>query len=45
MTDLAAHVLSRFGLGAKPGEREEIANDPETWVSEQLTATPDDQLA
>lgn len=45
MTDLAAHALSRFGLGAKPGERETIAEDPAAWVAEQLAATPDDNLA
>ncbi len=45
MTDLAAHVLSRFGLGARPGDRETIAEDPEAWVSEQLSATPDDASA
>lgn len=45
MTELAAHVLSRFGLGARPGDREAIAEDPESWVSEQLFSTPDDASA
>lgn len=45
MMDQAAHALSRFGLGARPGEREEIADDPRGWVSEQLTLDADNAIA
>lgn len=34
--DIALHALSRFGMGAAPGEAESIARDPRAWVLAQL---------
>lgn len=45
MVDQAAHVLSRFGLGARPGQRANIEDDPQNWVSTQIASDPDDRLA
>lgn len=34
---LEAHIaLNRFGLGARPGQRSEVASDPRGWLSEQV---------
>ncbi len=42
-TTMAAIAANRFGLGATPGQLEEIASDPQGWLLEQLdrdSATP-----
>lgn len=39
----AAIALSRFGMGARPGEINEIASDPRGWLLEQVNA-PDKAL-
>jgi len=44
MTADAAHALSRFGLGARPGERADIASDPKGWVDEQLGRSLDSAI-
>lgn len=41
----AALALSRFGLGARPGERADIAEDPRGWVQDQMSAPADDAEA
>jgi len=45
MLDVAAHALSRFGLGARPGDRQEIGKDPSSWVKDQLSGYADDSAA
>lgn len=45
MLDVAAHALSRFGLGARPGDRQEISKDPSSWVKSQLSSDADDSAA
>ena len=44
--DAAAHLLSRFTFGARPGEIEEVADEGlEKWFKKQLDASfPDDSL-
>lgn len=37
--EAAAHLLSRFAYGARPGEVEAVAADPEAWFEAQLAAT------
>ncbi len=37
MTIEAAIAANRFGLGARPGELDRIADDPKGWLLEQLT--------
>ncbi len=38
--EAAAHLLSRFSLGAEPGQVQAVANDGlEAWLESQLTAT------
>ena len=39
--DLAAAIAAnRFGLGAKPGDLDVVAGDPEEWLSRQLKGSP-----
>jgi len=39
--DLAAAIAAnRFGLGARPGDLDAVANAPEEWLSRQLKGTP-----
>ncbi len=45
MSKQAAIALSRFGLGARPGERKHIAADPRGWVLSRLQAPADDATA
>ena len=45
MFDMAAHALSRYGLGARPGDRLDIQIDPQGWVTDQLAASADDSAA
>ena len=45
MSKQAAIALSRFGLGARPGERSRIAADPRGWVTSLLRAPADDAAA
>ncbi len=45
MSKQAAIALSRFGLGARPGERLRIAADPRGWVLSRLRAPADDATA
>ncbi len=45
MSKQAANALSRYGLGARPGERKRIAADPRGWVLSQLHAPADDATA
>jgi len=45
MLDVAAHALSRFGLGARPGDRQEIESNPTSWVKSQLSGFADDSAA
>jgi len=45
MLDVAAHALSRFGLGARPGDRQEIGNDAVSWAKNQLSGYADDSTA
>ena len=36
-TDAAAIALTRFGLGARPGEMRAVASDPRGWLEAQVT--------
>src|ERR1700733_894984 len=36
----AAIAVNRFGLGARPGELQRAAEDPEGWLGAQLAASP-----
>ncbi|GHF25594.1 hypothetical protein GCM10017044_20510 [Kordiimonas sediminis] len=36
MPDTAAIVLSRFGMGARPGERTKLITNPAQWAQDQL---------
>jgi uncharacterized protein (DUF1800 family) len=39
--DLAAAIAAnRFGLGARPGDLDTVARDPEDWLTRQLKGTP-----
>ena len=40
---MAAIAVTRFGLGARPGELEAAKNDPKGWLKAQLTRGPADQ--
>lgn len=33
-------AVNRFGLGPKPGEADQIANDPKAWVKNQIRRNP-----
>lgn len=34
-------AVTRFGLGARPGELDQAGNDPHGWLKRQIAATPD----
>ena len=38
----AAHLLSRFTFGARPGQVEDVARDPQAWFEHQLLGTSDE---
>lgn len=38
----AAHLLSRFTFGARPGQVEEVARDPQAWFEHQLLGADDE---
>jgi uncharacterized protein (DUF1800 family) len=40
---MAAIAVTRFGLGARPGELEAAKNDPKAWLKAQITRGPADQ--
>jgi uncharacterized protein (DUF1800 family) len=40
---LAAIAVTRFGLGARPGELEAAKSDPKGWLKSQITSGPADQ--
>ena len=38
MSDVNAFIaLNRFGLGARPGDLEEISSDPDAWLRSQVS--------
>jgi uncharacterized protein (DUF1800 family) len=39
-SELHSLAVHRFGLGARPGERRSIRNDPKGWLLAQLQASP-----
>lgn len=41
MSAAALQTVSRFGLGAKPGELERVATDPRGWAIEQIARKPE----
>ena len=44
--EAAAHLLSRFAYGARPGDVEAVAADPDAWIEAQLAAAePEPALA
>lgn len=38
----AAHLLSRFTFGARPGQVDEVARDPQAWFEHQLLGRDDE---
>ncbi len=38
----AAHLLSRFSFGARPGQVDEVARDPQAWFEHQLLGVDDE---
>ncbi|MEI7932656.1 MAG: DUF1800 family protein [Alphaproteobacteria bacterium] len=42
---MAAIAVTRFGLGARPGEIEAAKSDPRAWLKSQITSGPADQPA
>ena len=40
---MAAIAVTRFGLGARPGELEAAKNDPKGWLKAQITRGAADQ--
>lgn len=38
----AAHLLSRFTFGARPGQVDEVARDPQAWFEHQLLGVDDE---